>query len=81
MGQGAGLGAAGRITFQWYPGRAPDTAQEVTVTFSERPGGALVELVHTGWEKFGDQTQAQRDNYDTGWDYVWAGTSAWPRTN
>jgi uncharacterized protein YndB with AHSA1/START domain len=59
-----------RVTFQWYPRRGPDSAQEVTVTFSERPGGTAVELVHTGWETLGDQGQAQRENYDTGWDFV-----------
>jgi uncharacterized protein YndB with AHSA1/START domain len=59
-----------RITFQWYPGRSPDTAQEVTVTFSEGRGGTLVTLVHTGWERLGAQAQAQWDNYNTGWDHV-----------
>jgi len=61
-----------RIVFQWYPGREPDTAQEVTVTFSEIPGGSLVELVHVGWETLGQAGLAQRNGYDTGWDYVLA---------
>ena len=61
-----------RIVFQWYPGREPDTAQEVTVTFSEIPGGSLVELVHVGWEILGDEGVAKRNSYDTGWDYVLA---------
>ena len=61
-----------RVGFQWYPGREPDTAQEVMVTFSEIPGGSLVELVHTGWETLGTDAQAGRDGYDTGWDYVLA---------
>jgi hypothetical protein len=42
-----------RVSFHWYPGRTPDTAQKVTVTFSEIPGGTLVELVHVGWETIG----------------------------
>jgi hypothetical protein len=61
-----------RVSFHWYPGRTPDTAQEVTVTFSEIPSGTLVELVHVGWETLGEQALAQRNGYDTGWDYVLA---------
>lgn len=61
-----------KVSFSWYPGRAPDTAQEVTVTFSEIPGGSLVKLVHTGWEALGTAAQARRDGYETGWDLVLA---------
>lgn len=61
-----------KVSFSWYPGRAPDTAQEVTVTFSESLGGTLVELVHVGWETLGDAAQARRDEYVTGWDFVLA---------
>lgn len=61
-----------KVSFYWYPGRTPDTAQEVTVTFSETPTGTLVELLHTGWETLGAAAQARRDGYDTGWDYVLA---------
>lgn len=61
-----------KVKFQWYPGRAPETGQEVTVTFSEYSGGTLVELVHKGWETLGDLAQVTRDGYDTGWDEVLA---------
>jgi uncharacterized protein YndB with AHSA1/START domain len=61
-----------RVSFHWYPGRTPDTAQKVTVTFSEIPGGTLVELVHVGWETLGEQALARRNGYDTGWDDVLA---------
>jgi hypothetical protein len=62
-----------RVSFHWYPGREPDTAQEVTVTFREIPGGSVVELVHTGWETLGAAlAQSRRDGYDTGWDFVLA---------
>jgi len=61
-----------KVAFHWYPGRGPDTAQKVTVTFSQIPGGTQVELVHTGWETLGTEAQARRDGYDTGWDYVLA---------
>jgi uncharacterized protein YndB with AHSA1/START domain len=61
-----------KMTFSWYPGRAPDTAQEVAVTFSTIPSGTLVELVHIGWESLGSVAQARRDGYETGWDLVLA---------
>ena len=61
-----------KVSFHWYPGRSPDTAQEVTVTFSATSGGSLVELVHVGWETLGTVAQARRDGYDSGWDLVLA---------
>lgn len=62
-----------RVRFSWYPGRTPETAQEVTVTFSElEGGGALVELVHTGWETLGDRAGSARAGYEVGWDFVLA---------
>jgi hypothetical protein len=61
-----------KVVFQWYPGRAADTAQEVAITFSEIPGGSLLELVHTGWETLGEDALDTREGYDTGWDYVLA---------
>jgi uncharacterized protein YndB with AHSA1/START domain len=62
-----------KVTFTWYPGRTPETAQEVTVKFSEiEGGGTLVELVHTGWETLGERAQSGRAGYDTGWDFVLA---------
>lgn len=61
-----------KVVFHWYPGREPDTAQEVTVTFNEIPSGTEVELVHAGWESLGDKAQAGRAGYDSGWDYVLA---------
>jgi hypothetical protein len=35
-------------------------------------GGALVELVHTGWETLGEQAGSGRAGYDLGWDFVLA---------
>lgn len=62
----------GKVAFTWYPSRKADTAQEVTVLFSEVPGGTQVDLVHTGWEKLGEKAQAGRDGYNFGWEYVLA---------
>jgi uncharacterized protein YndB with AHSA1/START domain len=61
-----------RVVFQWYPGRTPDSAQEVSVSFSDFPGGTRVELVHRGWEIRGADAQIDRDEYDMGWDFVLA---------
>lgn len=61
-----------KVAFTWYPGRTPDTAQEVMVTFNEIPGGTQVELVHTGWETLGENAQTGRKNYDFGWEFVLA---------
>lgn len=59
-----------RVSFQWYPGRSPDSAQEVTVTFNQSPKGTQVDLIHSGWETLGELAHATRENYVTGWDYV-----------
>jgi hypothetical protein len=61
-----------KVAFTWYPGRTPETAQEVAVRFSEISGGTLVELVHTGWETLGEKAQTGREGYDFGWDFVLA---------
>lgn len=59
-----------RVTFSWYPGRTAQTAQQVTVTFREVPGGVQLELVHSGWETLGESAQTTREGYQTGWDFV-----------
>lgn len=59
-----------RVVFSWHPGREPNTAQEVEVSFSEADGGTRVTLVHRGWERLGDQAAATRDQYAGGWDAV-----------
>lgn len=59
-----------RLVFSWHPGRLPDSAQQVEVIFQAMDGGAQVTLTHTGWERLGDQAQAQWENYETGWVYV-----------
>ena len=62
----------GKVTFTWYPGRTPETAQEVTVKFTEIPGGTQVDMVHTGWEMLAGKAQSGREGYDFGWDFVLA---------
>lgn len=59
-----------RLVCSWYPGRTAETAQELEITFEDDPGGTRVTLLHTGWERLGDQGPATRANYDHGWDGV-----------
>lgn len=61
-----------RIVFSWHPGRAAETAQQVSITFTPNANGTLVELTHTGWEALGDVARKTRESYQTGWDYVLA---------
>jgi DNA-binding transcriptional ArsR family regulator len=59
-----------RVVFTWHPGRPASTAQEVEVTFRGVEGGTEVRLEHRGWERYGENAEAARDRYDTGWDQV-----------
>ncbi len=59
-----------RVAFTWHPGRSPDTAQEVEVTFRKAAGGTEVQLTHRGWEKLGPKAGETRAGYDSGWSYV-----------
>lgn len=64
------------IRFTWHPSRDESTAQEVTLTFHPEGSGTRVELVSTGWEKWGKGAKSARRGYDTGWGHVldtWAG--------
>lgn len=59
-----------RLVCSWHPGRDPDTAQELEVTFQDEAHGTRVTLIHAGWERLGDQGAASRMGYDDGWDGV-----------
>jgi len=58
------------LAFTWHPGREPDSAQQIEVTFSAEGGGARVDLVHSGWDILGEKAAETRRGYDTGWDLV-----------
>ena len=60
----------GRFVMHWYPGRGPDTAQEVELRFIEDPDGTRVELEHRNWRSLGDKAATIREQYDSGWDLV-----------
>lgn len=57
-----------RIAFTWHPGLSEAEATTVSVSFERADDGAtLVTLVHSGWKARGDQAEATRANYVTGW--------------
>jgi len=60
----------GRLALTWHPGRTPATAQDLEITFEPAGAGTRLRLVHSGWEKLGEEARVERDNYDPGWDYV-----------
>ncbi|HVS62394.1 MAG TPA: SRPBCC family protein [Thermoanaerobaculia bacterium] len=59
-----------RLAFTWHPGRAEDTRQEVEVRFLEQGDETRLELVHTGWERLGNEALETRGRYDSGWQAV-----------
>ncbi len=58
------------VEFTWHPGREPDTAQRVEVRFTAVEDGTRVDLIHSGWERFGEGAREMRDEYDHGWTRV-----------
>jgi len=58
-----------RLVLQWHPGRPADDASEVEVRFHGDEHGTRVEIVHRGWERFGEDAERRRDSY--------AGPNAW----
>ena len=59
-----------RLVMSWHPGRTPEAAQQVSITFTPDGDGTRLRLVHTGWERLAEVAPRERDSYDSGWDYV-----------
>ena len=59
-----------RLEFTWHPGREPDTAQIVEITFKDVDDGTLVWLEHRNWELLGDLAEEARAGYVGGWEHV-----------
>lgn len=59
------------LRVRWHPGAAVADATEFVVRFTA-VGHAVtkVDLVHTGWEQFGDGAGERYDGYNRGWDIV-----------
>jgi Activator of Hsp90 ATPase homolog 1-like protein len=65
-----------RVRFLWHPGRARERHQDVELSFTPDPHGTLVELVASGWERWGKGARGARRGYGLGWGYVldvWSG--------
>ena len=41
------------LAFSWHPGRDPETAQRVAVTFESTGEGCELHLIHEGWATYG----------------------------
>jgi uncharacterized protein YndB with AHSA1/START domain len=59
-----------RFGFTWHPGRASSTAQDVEVSFAPANAGTRVDVVHSGWERYGDGVDEARADYESGWQGV-----------
>ena len=55
------------VVLSWHPGRGPDEAQEIEVTFQAARGGTTVRLTHRQWEALGERAEQVRSRYDAGW--------------
>ncbi|HLM33065.1 MAG TPA: SRPBCC domain-containing protein [Gaiellaceae bacterium] len=60
----------GRLGMTWHAGRGPETAQQLEIRFVAEDDGTRVELEQTGWEVLGDEAEATRANYASGWTGV-----------
>jgi uncharacterized protein YndB with AHSA1/START domain len=52
-----------RVAFTWHPGRDDGVHTLVEVDFRADEDGTRVELVHTGWEIYGDEAAKRRAAY------------------
>ncbi|MEI2776976.1 MAG: SRPBCC domain-containing protein [Tetrasphaera sp.] len=52
-----------RLVLQWHPGREPEEASEVEVSFTAVAGGTRVDVEHRGWERFGESAMLRRAVY------------------
>ena len=54
----------------WHPGKSPDDALTVVITFHAAGTTTRVRLVHSGWERLGESAAEARDSYANGWPTV-----------
>jgi hypothetical protein len=63
--------APDRLRFSFQMGRAKDKSGEVEIRFEPLSAAACrVRLVHTHWERFGDEAETMRNAFGRGWDFV-----------
>ncbi len=54
------------VALTWHPGRSPERAGRLEITFAGVGQETLVALEHSGWDGYDDPAGA-RDDYDRGW--------------
>jgi hypothetical protein len=54
------------VALTWHPGRAPESAGRLVVTFAAAGTQTLVTLEHSGWDGYDDPVGARND-YHRGW--------------
>lgn len=60
-----------RLAYRWHIATTPDRATEVEIRFlAIQMGATEVRIVHSGWERLGDDGQAWRDANVGGWGGV-----------
>ncbi len=59
-----------RIVMTWAPGQDKSDLTELELRFVPEGDGTRFELIHRGWERFGENAEANRNSYDGGWDGV-----------
>jgi uncharacterized protein YndB with AHSA1/START domain len=57
------------VAHTWHPGSLQDPHTDVDITFTGDDSGTTVVLTHSGWDAAGAEAR-DRDDYDSGWDYV-----------
>jgi uncharacterized protein YciI len=59
------------LRLAWHPGREPEQAMDLRVTFSSEDGLTLVTIEHSGWERVDDPAGTAKE-YGEGWPTVLA---------
>jgi uncharacterized protein YndB with AHSA1/START domain/uncharacterized protein YciI len=60
------------FSMTWHPGKGPERATQIAVSFESDGDGTLVRLTHTGWERLAEPAAA-REEYNGGWPHVLEG--------
>jgi uncharacterized protein YndB with AHSA1/START domain len=59
-----------RIVMTWAPAQDKSVLTEVEIRFIPDGEETRFELIHRGWERWGEAAEANRNGYDGGWDGV-----------
>jgi Activator of Hsp90 ATPase homolog 1-like protein len=60
-----------RLRFSFQMGREKDKSGEVEIRFEAlSTSECRVRLIHTHWERFGDEAETMRNAFSRGWDFV-----------